>query len=347
MSPSYPSRSGRRPSRAPSAAPTPIPASGVLARVPMRAAIGAVEAAFAQLRAGRIAGPAALGLAARAGTFHVKACAGHGPDGLFVAKVNSNFPGNPERGLPTIQGIVAVFDTAGGRLLALADSASITGLRTAATTAVAVRHLGPLGASRAALVGCGALGPFHLEALEACGLRHVSLVDRVPGRARRLASWERRVLGLDCESVAGIREAALGAQVVVTCTPSRVPVLGRDDVRPGTLVAAVGADNEGKAEIAASLLAEARIVADLAAQCRTIGDLRNAMPGEAGPCAELADAVAGRVPRCGPDEVVVFDSTGLALEDLAVCALLLGRGSATRVRSRSGSPARGAARSRS
>jgi ornithine cyclodeaminase/alanine dehydrogenase-like protein (mu-crystallin family) len=102
-----------------------------------------------------------------------------------------------------------------------------------------------------------------------------------------------------------------------------VPILAAEHVRPGTFVAAVGADNERKSEIASSLLERARIVTDLSAQCRKIGDLRNAMPNETFVCGELADVVAGRIPRTGPNEIVVFDSTGLALEDLAVCQLLL------------------------
>jgi len=109
---------------------------------------------------------------------------------------------------------------------------------------------------------------------------------------------------------------------VVTCTSSRVPFLGANDVCPGTFVAAVGADNERKSEIAASLLSRARIVTDLTAQCLKSGDLRNAVPNEANVCGELVDVVSKRVPRTGADEIVVFDSSGLAVEDLALCALI-------------------------
>ena len=304
--------------------PLLIDSTEVLARVGMRAAIDAVEAAFAALGAGRVGAPVSVGVTVPDGSFHVKACAETARAGIFVAKVNSNFPGNHAcEGLPTIQGIIAVFDTAGGRLRALVDSPSVTGLRTAATTAVAVRHLAQPGSRVATIVGCGSLGRFHLEALAACGIERVSLVDRMPARAHDLAAWARESLGLDCLAMTDARVATLTSEVVVTCTTSRVPVLGREDVRPGTLVAAVGADNEGKAEIAASLLAEARIVTDLTAQCRRIGDLRNAVPNEAFVCGELADAVAGRIARTAPGEIVVFDSTGLALEDLAICQLLL------------------------
>lgn len=304
--------------------PQPIPYAEVLARVPMRAAIHAVEAAYAALHRGAISPPASTAAAAEAGTFHVKTCvatAAYAP--VFVAKVNSNFPGNHAcGGLPTIQGIVAVFETGSGRLRALIDSPAVTQLRTAATTAVAIARLARAGAATATLVGCGALGRFHMEALAECGFSRVALVDREGARAQELADWGRASLGMECVPAADIREAALGADVVVTCTTSRTPLLASGDVRLGTLVAAVGADNPGKSEIAPSLLARARIVADDIAQCRKGGDLRNAPPQER-VCGELVDAVAGSLARCGPGEIVLFDSTGQAVGDLAICRLLL------------------------
>ena len=306
--------------------PTFVSGAEVLARVGMSAAIEAVEAAFAARHAGAIGVPVSVGVAVAHGSFHVKACAAHtsGSPGLFVAKVNSNFPGNRScDGLPTIQGVVAVFETVSGRLRALIDSPSVTALRTAATTAVALRHLAPAGARGATVVGCGALGRFHLEALAACGFGQVSVFDRVAARAEDAARWARSDLGLDCTAVRQMRPATLASAVVITCTTATEPFLGREDVRAGTFVAAVGADSERKAEVAPSLLAEARVVADSIEQCLKMGDLRNAAHADARVCGELADAVAGRLARTSAGEVVVFDSTGLALEDLAICALLV------------------------
>jgi ornithine cyclodeaminase/alanine dehydrogenase len=308
-----------------------ITASEVLERVRMPDAIAAIERAFLALLAGHIQQPVSMGVAVPDGTFHVKACASASPEyaRLFVAKINSNFPGNCARdGTPTIQGVAALFETASGRLRALVDSPSITGLRTAATTAVAIRHLAPAGARMATLVGCGALGRFHVEALVACGIERLALHDASAARAQGLARWARDAFAIECLAVEDLYASTLASPVIVTCTSSQVPFLAAEDVRPGTFVAAVGADNERKSEVAASLLTRARIVTDLSAQCRKIGDLRNGMPNETFVCGELADAVAGRVPRTGPDEIVVFDSTGLALEDLAVCQLLLDAGSA-------------------
>lgn len=298
----------------------------VLARVSMAQAASAIERAFLALDAGYVVPPVSVAIAVPGGSFHAKACASLVPGAtpFYVAKINSNFPGNPAgRGLPTIQGVIAAFDAANGRLLALADSAAITSLRTAATTAIAIRRLARKAARVATLVGCGALGRFHLRALAECGLSSVNLLDRDEARAREVAAWAREALGLECRRATNLRAATLASDVIVTCTTSTSPFLGAEDVRPGTFVAAVGADSDRKSEIQASLLARARIVTDLAEQCRKSGDLRNAVPNEAFVCGDLVDVVAGRVARTADDEVVLFDSSGLAIEDLAVCAELL------------------------
>ncbi len=303
-----------------------ITSAEILARVRMPEAIDAVERAFKALSAGHIQPPVSVSLAVPDGTFHVKACAAasNGYSRLFVAKINPNFPGNRAcDGLPTIQGVVAVFDSSNGRLLAMMESGVITSLRTAATTAVAIRHLAQKGARVATVVGCGALGRFHVDALAACGFQRVSVFDTNGPRAVQLADSARSDHSIECLAVADMRAATLASEVVVTCTTSRVPFLSVSDVRPGTFVAAVGADNERKSEIAAALLAKARIVTDLTAQCMKSGDLRNAVPNESFVCGELTDVVAGRVARTAPDEIVVFDSSGLAVEDLALCELLV------------------------
>jgi ornithine cyclodeaminase/alanine dehydrogenase-like protein (mu-crystallin family) len=300
-----------------------ISSEQVLRDIPIGQAITAVEQALLRMGAGLVSAPVSMGVAVADGTFHVKACTSTPPDaaGLFVAKINANFPANSATGRPTIQGAIAVFDTRHGDLRAIVDSPSITALRTAATTALVVRHLAPHDARAATVVGCGLQGKFHLQALEACGLRHVYLFDCVSQHAVALAQWARDELDVQCEPVEDMQRATLQSQVVVACTPSVQPLLGPDDVRDGTLVAAVGADNPGKSEIDPAFLAKARVVTDLTAQCREYGDLHHS-PTKA-VCGELTDVVAGRVARTRVDEVVVFDSTGLAMQDLALCELLV------------------------
>lgn len=300
-----------------------IPSAQVLSHITMDQAIAAVEHAIARLAEGHVGAPVSLGVAVANGTFHVKACASQAPDraNLFVAKVNANFPGNPAMGLPTIQGVIAVFDTRHGELRAIVDSPSITGLRTAATTGVVIRRLAPRNAQVATIVGCGALGRFHLEALKACSIGRIFVFDKELARAEAAAAWAREALAMDCEAIDDMRRATLQSQIVVTCTPSHRSFLGRDDIGSGTLIAAVGADNESKSEIDPALLDEARVVTDLTAQCLKSGDLRHA-PSKV-VCGELIDVVAGRVARTEAGEIVIFDSTGLAVQDLALCELLV------------------------
>ncbi|WP_284619047.1 ornithine cyclodeaminase family protein [Aquabacterium humicola] len=300
-----------------------ISSEQVLRDIQIGQAITAVEQALLRMGAGLVSAPVSMGVAVADGTFHVKACTSTPPDaaGLFVAKINANFPANSATGRPTIQGAIAVFDTRHGDLLAIVDSPSITALRTAATTALVIRHLAPRDARVATVVGCGMQGRFHLEALQACGIQRVHLFDTVSPQARALAQWARVTLGINCEAVDDMRRATLASRVIVTCTPSRQAFLGADDVGPGTLVAAVGADNEGKSEIDPALLTRARVVTDLTAQCLKAGDLHHAPTSVV--CGELADVVAGRVARTAADDIVVFDSTGLAVQDLALCELLV------------------------
>lgn len=304
-----------------------ISSAEILARVSLRDAMSAIERAFKALAAGQVSDSVSAGVTVHNGTFHVKACAATSAlyGNLFVAKVNSNFPENPARsGLATIQGVVAACDATDGRLLALLDSPAITLLRTAATTGVAIRHLARKDARVATVVGCGALGRIHVELLaEHRGFERVQVFDTDEARARELVAWARASVGIECSVAPVLTVATQTSDVVVTCTSAEVPFLQAGDVRPGTFVAAVGADNGRKAEIAASLLAKARIVTDLTAQCMTMGDLRNAPPNETFVCGQMVDVVAGRVPRTGSDEIVVFDSTGLAVEDLALCVFLL------------------------
>jgi alanine dehydrogenase len=298
-----------------------IPADEVMGRATPRAAMAAIEDAFAAHARGELTGSTSLGLTVPDGTFHAKACASLGGafGRLFVAKVNANFPANPvAHGLPTIQGVIAVFDASDGRLLALVDSPSVTNLRTAATSAVAIKRLARADARVAAIIGCGVQGRAHADVLGGCmTLDRVMLHDLDTARARQLAAR----IGAKAHVATSLREATLASDVIVTCTPSLVPILHAGDLKPGTLVVGVGADNERKSEIDASVLAVARIVADDVAQARKTGDAKqlHEEPIEG----DMADVVAGRVRRTGDEDLVVFDSSGLALEDLALCALLV------------------------
>ncbi|HXT51485.1 MAG TPA: ornithine cyclodeaminase family protein [Thermoanaerobaculia bacterium] len=299
-----------------------------------KSCIAAVERAFRLLGEERAQAPALCGLHVEGGGFHVKAAVlddeagGH----WFAAKVNANFPANPrERGLPTIQGAMLLMNATSGEPRALIDSASITALRTAAATAVAVRWLARPDAETAALAGCGVQGRAHLAFLAAVmpRLRLLRLHDP-DAAALRSALEAAAALGIAAEPAANLAAACRESDVCVTCTPSRRPLLEAGDVSPGALVAGVGADNGEKHELAPALLARAVVVTDLLAQCEQIGDLHHALAAGAlrreDVHADLGEVIAGRNPgRTAADEVVVFDSTGMALQDVAAAVVVYQR----------------------
>jgi len=270
-----------------------------------------------------------LGMHAAGGGFHIKAAASAGWK-FFVAKINANFPGNPDRyGLPTIQGIVVLFDGVRGIPLAILDSVRITALRTAAASAVAARHLARPDASRLFVAGCGTQARPHIDAIGAVRrLGRIALFDARPDRAQAL---QRQCVadGLPAKVVLDLA-AAREADLVVTCTPSHTPFLDARHVAPGAFVAAVGADNEHKQEIDPCLMAAARVVVDSRAQCIAMGDTRGAIAaGTMTPSdiyGDLAEIVTGRRPgRSSESDVIIFDSTGVALEDVAAAAAVYQR----------------------
>lgn len=299
----------------------------VVRLLPLRRCFDAVEAVFRLLGEGKAQPPATLAVHAEGGGFHVKAgLLAWGGRVYFAGKTNGNFPGNAERGLPTIQGLVVLCDGSDGRVLAVMDSMELTALRTAAATAAAARVLARADAAVAAVIGCGVQSRHQLRALAAVlPLRRVAAFDLHPERARAFCREMAAELGIEVVARPDVGSAARGAGVVVTCTTAREFVLGPDEVGPGTFVAGVGADNEVKRELHPALLARARVVTDLRDQCARIGDLHHAL--EAGALtladvhADLGEVVAGVRPgRMDDDEITVFDSTGFGLQDAAAAA---------------------------
>ena len=280
--------------------------------------LAAVEAAFRALGEGTIRAAAVAHAAGIDGGFHIKSASGAAPARVAI-KINGNFPGNPERrGLPTIQGCLMLADARDGRLLAVMDSVELTARRTAASTALAARYLSRPASSTLAMVGAGAQAGYHLEALLAlpgCSLRVLNCHDRDAARAEALRE-RAGALGLQARVFDSAAGACRGADIVVTCTPSRQALLAAGDIAPGCFIAAVGADHSDKQELAPALLARARVVTDLTVQAAAIGDLHHAIEAGAmradGVVAELAEIVCGRVAgRIDASDIVVFDSTGV------------------------------------
>ena len=285
-----------------------------------RVCIAAVEDAFRQLASGKVPAPGILGMHATEGSFHVKAGFLAAERPYFAAKVNANFPHNGQRhGMPTIQGAVILFDAGNGLPLAVMDSIAITAIRTAAASAVAARYLAAEVCETALLCGCGGQASAQLRALlEVREPKRVLAYDQDGAKATTFA----KAADFPVTPVEDLARAARESDLIITCTTARRYFLSHDMVRPGTFIAAVGADHEQKQEIDPQLLASAKLVTDLTEQACKIGDLHHAIEAgvmsAAGVHAELGEVIAGRKPgREHADEIIVFDSTGTGLQDVA------------------------------
>jgi len=302
----------------------------------------AVEHVFRLYGQGKTQTPGVLGVHAHDGGFHIKAGVLKLDRPYFAAKINANFPLNPKTlGLPTIQGVIVLSDADNGYPLAVMDSSEITAQRTAAATAVAAKYLARPESKTLTICGCGIQGRISVLAL-----RHLFPIEQVfaydvdSSRSEKFADDLSAELGIAIKAVGQLHEAVLRSDICVTCTPSRQFFLKREHVSPGTFVAAVGADNENKQELDPTLLAESKVVADLVEQCATIGELHHALDRKVMTKdqvhAELGEVVAATKPgRTSSDELIVFDSTGMALQDVVTSALVYEkakqRGAGTRI----------------
>jgi alanine dehydrogenase len=283
--------------------------------------IAAVEEAFRAYGEGRLHPPGILSVHEDRGAFHIKTAA---VNGRFGAKANANFPTNPAtNGLPSIQGVMLLFDAQDGRILALLDSIELTILRTGAATAVAAKYLAPRDSRDVMIYGAGRQGRVQLEAVSrVLPIERAYIHDVDAAKAQAYASEMSAKLGIKVSCAPPPAPCAL----VITCTPSKEPFLRA----PAPFIAAVGADNPSKSEIAPSLMKSAKVVPDIVEQAAEIGDLRTAIACGAmtrdDVYAELGAIVAGRKPgRVNDDDVIIFDSTGIGFQDTAAASIAYDR----------------------
>jgi alanine dehydrogenase len=253
-----------------------------------------------------------------AGDFRAMPVLGAGHAGL---KWVTSFPGNPEHGLPTVSGLVLLSDASNGSLRAVLDAGAVTALRTGAAAVLAAETLGRSNAETAAVVGAGVNGRAAAKTFLARG-RDVSLWDVDEGRARGAA------LGMGA-AVAASREEALGADLVVTMTPGHEVLLSPGSLREGQHVSLMGADGPGKAEIAVEELARTHVFCDDWEQASHNGELAHSVEAgalEREQVTELGAVLAGEAQgRRSDDEITAFDSTGLAIQDLAIALAAMER----------------------
>jgi alanine dehydrogenase len=290
----------------------------VYAAVTPERAVDAVRDAFAAYARGEWTMPPKTYVAAYpAGDFRAMPALG---SGHALLKWVTSFPGNPAKGLPTVSGVVLVSSAEDGRLLAVLDAASVTAVRTGAAAVLAAEVLGRADARTASVVGAGVNGEAAARTFAARG-RSPLVWDVDEQRAAAVAE---RVGGRIVP-----RAEALAADLLVTVTPGREVLLDEGSLRPGQHASLMGADGPGKAEIAVGELARVRVFCDdweqashggECAAAVAAGVLSRADVTEIG-CVLTGDAAG----RSSSDEATVFDSTGLALQDLAIALAALER----------------------
>jgi alanine dehydrogenase len=301
-------------------------ADAVFAAVRPAEAIEHTREAFARHARGEWAMPAKVYLdSPPAGDFRAMPARG---DGLAMLKWVTSFPHNPDRGLPVVIGALLLSDAGTGELLAILDCASVTSLRTGAAAAVSAQALAREDARRVGIIGAGVNGGWAARCLAAVGYGPGVCFDPRPEAAGGLAAelgWR-----------AGTREEAVSEEIVVTVTPGEEPVLRESDLRPGQHIAALGADAHGKAELERAALARCRLYCDQWEQASKGGELSGAAgDGEitAEGVTEIGAVLTGAAPgRRSDAEITLFDSTGLAIQDLAIASAVLSAWRGDRIR---------------
>jgi alanine dehydrogenase len=291
--------------------------------------ITAVEEAFKLLASGKAQPPGILGVHAKDGGFHIKAGILNLSREYFVAKTNGNFPNNQKNnGLPTIQGVIVVCDATNGKLLAVMDSIEITIIRTGAATAVAAKYLSKPDSKTVTICGCGNQGEISLRAVKCVrNIDKAFAYDIDEKIAMKFASTLTRELGITIEIVSNLNDALSQSDICITCTTSDRHFISKHHVKPGTFIAAVGSDSEHKQELDPKLLAGSKVVADSIEQAIRIGELHHALSSNnmkrEDIFGEIGEVVAGIKPgRVSEEEIIIFDSTGIALQDVAAAAVV-------------------------
>jgi alanine dehydrogenase len=234
--------------------------------------------------------------------------------GLALLKWVTSFPGNTAKGLPVVRGEVLLSDAQTGEELAVIECSSVTSLRTGAAAAVSAQALAAEGAKSVGIIGCGVNGTWAARCLASAGYGPGVCADPRVDPAELLAEelgWR-----------AGDRGEAAGQDVVVTVTPGEELVILESDLRPGQHLAVLGADAHGKQEVDLAAIARCRLFCDEWEQASAGGELANAVNAglvKREEVTQLGDVLNGAGGRASDQEITLFDSTGLAIQDLAIC----------------------------
>lgn len=292
--------------------------------------IAAVQDAYRAYSSGAVDQPPYMGfhLSTEAAELDFKAGYHRGAELVSLKASSGGFRDNPDRfGLPNGMGTVLLFDGQSGALVCVMDGSLLTGFRTGAAGAVAVRALARKGAQRIAMIGTGTQARMQVRAI-----REVMQIDTMTAWGRSKTGAEAFAAEIEAEFGLPVlvedtaQQAVARADIVVTTTRASGPVLQAGWLRPGALVIAIGTDQPGKQELDPTLFRDARVVVDAAAQCREKGEVQHAL--RAGivsePLVEIGEVLLGQKPgRDTESQIVIFDSTGMAIQDNTTAAAIL------------------------
>jgi alanine dehydrogenase len=287
----------------------------------------AVEAAFADHGMGLVQMPPKVYVTLPGGDFRTMPA--YLPS-LKIAgvKIVNVHPENPKQGLPTVMALTVILDISTGKPVAVLNATHLTDMRTGAAGAVAAKYLAPKKTVTLGVAGTGRQAEAQvLATAEELEIGRVLVWSRNPRHAEDFA---RRMGRFDCASVS--LEKACDADVIVTTTPSRTPIIRSEWVHEGTHINAIGADAPGKEELDPALLARSQVFVDDMAQATHSGEVN--VPITQGIYraedidGTLGEVVIGKKKRENPDRITIFDSTGLAIQDLAIAAIAMQMGTA-------------------
>ncbi|MEZ5886011.1 MAG: cyclodeaminase [Paracoccaceae bacterium] len=289
-------------------------------------AVDVIEAAFAALASGGVVMPPILSmdLPAAHGEVDVKTAYIPGFDG-FAIKVSPGFFNNPQLGLPSLNGLMILFSAATGLVQSIfLDNGYLTDIRTAAAGAVAARHLAPETVETAGVIGTGVQARLQMRAAHLVRpFRRLLVHGRDAAKARACAADLAALLGVEAQAVDSAATLVRAAQLVVTTTPSRQPLIRAEWLHPGLHITAMGSDQSGKTEIDPhALVAADAYVCDRTPQAEVSGELEAALAAglwTKGRPTELGEVIIGARPgRQSPQDVTICDLTGTGVQDTAI-----------------------------
>lgn len=295
----------------------------------MKDAIKAVKEAYLAFAEGRVEMPPVVHLGVEKYRGEVDIKSGYVEDfGLIGTKIASGFYDNPKIGLPSGIAVIILMDLKTSVPLAMMDGTYITAVRTGAAGAVAANVLARKNSKTVGVIGAGMQGRMQVLALnEIFAIEKVKVYSRTESSRGKYASEMGGRLGIDVQAVDNARKAVTDADIVVTATPSKKAIVMEEWVQDGVHINAIGADAPGKQELDPRIMRRAKIVVDSLNQCRVIGEIQHALSQrlikESNIHAEIGEILIGKKKgRETDDEITLFDSTGLAAQDIAAANIV-------------------------